>query len=581
MSSQTGRLRYRKGTSAALASANIDSSSDIRQGGIEPARLAATHAELSSPLPWDALLLVVILVHLCGAPFTKVEESFNLQATHDLLKHGPSGIQLFDHLQFPGVVPRTFVGPLFLYMVVHPLRLLADGLQVFQRQDLLFWQFIVRGTLGVTVAISLARLRSALQWRFSAVAARWFTVLSAVQFHMIFWASRTLPNVFALVLVNLAFAEWIRDPTRMRRIATYLIFTTAVFRCDVVLLAVPILLSELCLANNRHAWLRAQVPHALKISALSVMVTIAVDSYFWNQPWFWPELRVLLFNTVDNGSVAYGVEPVYAYIFRYIPKIAPLALPLGVYAFVTVSETRRYIIPVAAFVTLYSLLPHKEWRFIIYAIPMLNAVSGVAVARLLQARGRRHARMLATALALYAVIHFALSLGMLYVSSFNYPGGLALMQVNDRIGKLPSASSSHVHIDVATAISGASRFGQRQDFQTVYSKAEGLKADEEYWDAGYTHLLSAEPGIHAPERWRIGLVIEGYSGVRMYPGGPRAWLSEVWHNVRTGRSNIKTYDDGVKTLLGLPLPVAIVLEPKIWILERIAGPDPLLNISVS
>jgi alpha-1,6-mannosyltransferase len=67
------------------------------------------------------LIPTFTLIHLYVSPYTKVEESFNIQAVHDILFHGiptEKADQFFtanyDHVSFPGSVPRTFVGALML-----------------------------------------------------------------------------------------------------------------------------------------------------------------------------------------------------------------------------------------------------------------------------------------------------------------------------------------------------------------------------------------------------------------------------------------------------------------------------------
>jgi hypothetical protein len=68
-----------------------------------------------------------ILLQLYVAPYTKVEESFNMQATHDILTYGvPTNnyyLRLkahYDHMTFAGAVPRSFVGSLVLAALARP-----------------------------------------------------------------------------------------------------------------------------------------------------------------------------------------------------------------------------------------------------------------------------------------------------------------------------------------------------------------------------------------------------------------------------------------------------------------------------
>ena len=65
-----------------------------------------------------------MLLHIVVVPYTKVEEGFPLHATHDLLFHR-CDLAAYDHFEFPGVVPRTFLGAAYLRSNLHAALLAA------------------------------------------------------------------------------------------------------------------------------------------------------------------------------------------------------------------------------------------------------------------------------------------------------------------------------------------------------------------------------------------------------------------------------------------------------------------------
>ncbi|KZZ89450.1 glycosyltransferase family 22 protein [Moelleriella libera RCEF 2490] len=146
----------------------------------------------------NALLFLLPLAHILVAPYTKVEESFNLQATHDILVYGtPTSsvrarfLHTYDHFTFPGVVPRTFVGPVLLAGVSQPLVALAGFRHA---------QLVVRAVLALANAVALLVFRNAAASAFGPAAARWWVLLSVSQFHLVYYLGRTLPNMFAFGL---------------------------------------------------------------------------------------------------------------------------------------------------------------------------------------------------------------------------------------------------------------------------------------------------------------------------------------------------------------------------------------------
>ncbi|KAG4437448.1 hypothetical protein IFR05_007053 [Cadophora sp. M221] len=480
----------------------------------------------------------IILLHLLVAPYTKVEESFNIQAAHDIITYGvplrnTTLLQSYDHSTFPGAVPRTFVGALALAGY-------AGGvIKVVGNQ---YAQLIVRGLLGLFNAVILYNYASGLRKAFGRDVGRWYILFQASQFHVLFYASRTLPNMFAFGLTTLAFKQFLpvpgRDAAAIQMKQQYGIFlfvlSGVIFRSEIALLLFA-QLSVLLLQSQIS--LQPTITAGILSAIVALGISVPIDSFFWQKP-IWPELAGFYYNAIQGKSADWGTSPLTYYFTNSLPRLLlnPLILLLIPLAFTLPSiryAARGLVIPSLLFVTIYSLQPHKEARFIIYAVPPLTAAASLSASYIWTRRSKSIVYGLSSLILVGSITaSFLISTAMLLISSLNYPGGDALTQLHSIIKThhtAPSSSSNTnttltIHLDVLSCMTGITHFQQTTHLtphlHLAYDKTESppeVLLDPEFWNT-FDYALMEEPG-RAIGKWDVVGTVFAYAGMELLRPG--------------------------------------------------------------
>lgn len=524
-----------------------------------------------------------MLIHLLASPYTKVEESFNIQAVHDILHYGvpfsnSSAIiaEKFDHATFPGSVPRTFVGALLLATTSMPFSaLLTTSDQI---------QILVRAILGLVNAACLWSMRHAVDTAYGRAAGRWYVVLQASQFHVVYYASRTLPNMFAFALTTLAQRNLIlaksvaaksQKGIRRRKMAVYMLtIAGVVFRSEIaILLAAETLY---LLVRNGVSLTREIVPVGLTGAAVGLLTTVTIDSFFWQRFPLWPEWVGFYYNTILGKSSEWGTSPFHFYFLNALPRlllnplVVVVCLPFALLLKPLQKTSEAILMPHVLFIAVYSLLPHKEWRFIIYSIPAFTAVASAAVGWMWTRRSKSSLYYLFSLLMVASTLaSFATSLGLLYVSSLNYPGGEALHRLHQRVGT-ESYDVVNVYLGNLACQTGVTRF-QQVHSNWIYDKTENetLLLDPLFWQR-FDYVLVEEPQ-RIVGSWQTIETVQAYAGIMVVPGEdddllpvPAAYESFLRHF----KSAYVAFAHFVRRKFTKGYWPAIKMAPRIYVLGR-------------
>ncbi|KAH8591383.1 Alg9-like mannosyltransferase family-domain-containing protein [Bisporella sp. PMI_857] len=460
---------------------------------------------------------VLIILHLIAAPYTKVEESFNIQATHDIALHGLNlTSQNFDHITFPGAVPRSFIGASLLALTSKPiLSLLGDE---FRER---YAQHVARGLLGLGNAGALLYFKGSLEKRFGKDVSRWFVILLGSQFHVLYYASRTLPNMFAFGLTTIALGS-ISPNVQI----SLLVAAGVIFRSEIAILLATTLIYELSITAQPKQFILSTIKTGILAGIASLALTIGVDSYFW-QYQLWPELSGFIFNVLHGNSSDWGTSPFHSYFTNFLPRLLmnPLTLlliPFSLYLPTYRTAATRLAVPSLAYVAIYSIQPHKESRFIIYVVPPLTGVAALSASYLFTRRSKSLIYGFSSLVLILSVFaSFLASTLLLTISSLNYPGGEALTLLNTHLRSNPPSAPVSIHMDVLSCMTGVTRFQQETSGlpHVSYDKTENATTllEPGFWTQ-FDYAIMEEPGL-AIGAWEPIGVVYAYSGIELLKPG--------------------------------------------------------------
>jgi len=338
------------------------------------------------------------------------------------------------------------------------------------------------------------------------------------------------------------------------------------------------------LLTGRVSLIRAIIPAGIFGLGIGLLLTVCVDSHFWQQFPIWPEWSSFYYNTILGKASDWGTSPWHFYFTSALPRLLlnplsfALLMPLATLNAATSYRAQSILGPELAFIALYSVLPHKEWRFIVYIIPGMTAVSAMGASWIWNRRTKSLFYQALNVLLVASVAgSFVTSGGLLAISRLNYPGGAAM----SRLHSLTSESNITFTIfaDNLACQTGVTRFLEARG-ETIgsspkyrFDKTENQTAllDPLFWTQ-FDYAI-----VEHPERcigkWEAVDVVTAFNGIQIIrPGGDLGPETTTEHlfldNKRENWQVWNDFGEMMRRKVTRGWWISLHMEPKIKILKR-------------
>jgi alpha-1,6-mannosyltransferase len=343
-------------------------------------------------------------------------------------------------------------------------------------------------------------------------------------------------------LLNSYTIPW--DGSKGFRLSLYLLTIAGiVFRSELAILVGTITLY--LLLTQKASITGVIVPAGLGGLVIGLLCTIPLDSFFWQSFPLWPEWTAFNYNTIQGHSADWGVSPWHFYFSNALPRLMMnpttymVCIPVALLNVATRARSLDLLVPLLSFVALYSFLPHKEWRFILYVIPGLTGIAAAGASWIWTRRAKSVVyAALSLALVGSVLMSFLASTAVLGISSLNYPGGEALQILEHGI-EHPQKPHFNIFVDNLARQTGVTRF--LENHRGAHTMLDVLEAQGITLSRTWTYDKTEDPSAlldpifwtkfdyvlaERPEKligsWEVVHVVYGFGGVKLLKAGERS-----------------------------------------------------------